>query len=123
MRALLAGQVAAVAADSRFQIVGSPSARTHYPTFNASREPFSGPRLREAAGLAIDRRAIAGTLPAGTATPGAGFLSPAFGDLAGPDTTVSKRVPLSRSPRGRPGGWHRAGGRSSGRKPRPRLAP
>ncbi|MEV1000646.1 ABC transporter substrate-binding protein [Nonomuraea sp. NPDC050202] len=82
--ALLPGQVAAVAADSRFQVVRSPSVLTHYLTFNASREPFSDPRLREAADLAVDRRAIAGTLLAGTATPGAGFLSPVFGDLADP---------------------------------------
>jgi peptide/nickel transport system substrate-binding protein len=82
--ALLPGQVAAVAGDSGFQVVRSPSVLTHYLTFNASREPFSDARLREAADLAIDRRAIAGTLLAGTATPGAGFLSPVFGDLADP---------------------------------------
>ncbi|TDD06282.1 hypothetical protein E1292_15440 [Nonomuraea deserti] len=55
---------------------------THYLTFNASREPFSDPRLREAADLTIDRRAIADKLLAGTATPGAAFLSPVFADLA-----------------------------------------
>jgi peptide/nickel transport system substrate-binding protein len=86
--ALLPGQVASIAGDSGFQVVRSPSVLTHYLTFNASREPFSDPRLREAAGLAIDRRAIAGKLLAGTATPGAGFLSPVFGDLADPDITA-----------------------------------
>lgn len=82
--ALLPGQVAAVAGDNRFQVVRGPSVLTHYLTFNASRGPFADPRLREAADLAIDRKAIAGTLLAGTATPGAGFLSPVFGDLADP---------------------------------------
>ncbi|TMR25309.1 ABC transporter substrate-binding protein [Nonomuraea turkmeniaca] len=82
--ALLSGQVAAVAADSRFRVVRSPSALTHYLTFNGSREPFSDPRLREAAELAIDRRTIAGKLLAGTAKPGAAFLSPVFGDLSDP---------------------------------------
>ncbi|UBU09232.1 ABC transporter substrate-binding protein [Nonomuraea gerenzanensis] len=86
--ALLPGQVAAIAGDSGFRVVRSPSVLTHYLTFNASREPFSDPRLREAADLAIDRRAIAGTLLAGTATPGAGFLSPVFGDLADPGITA-----------------------------------
>ncbi|MEQ4721048.1 ABC transporter substrate-binding protein [Nonomuraea sp. B19D2] len=86
--ALLPGQVAAVAGDSGFRVVRSPSALTHYLTFNASREPFSDPRLREAADLAIDRRAIAGKLLAGTASAGAGFLSPVFGDLAEPGSTV-----------------------------------
>ncbi|GAA3642853.1 ABC transporter substrate-binding protein [Nonomuraea antimicrobica] len=82
--ALLPGQVAAVAADSAYRVVRSPSVLTHYLTFNASREPFSDPRLREAADLAIDRRAIAEKLLAGTARPGGAFLSPAFGDLADP---------------------------------------
>ncbi|MEU6719540.1 ABC transporter substrate-binding protein [Nonomuraea sp. NPDC046802] len=86
--ALLPGQVAAVAGDSRFRVVRSPSVLTHYLTFNASRQPFSDPRLREAADLAIDRRAIAGKLLAGTAGAGAGFLSPVFGDLAEPGQTV-----------------------------------
>ncbi|MEV4472395.1 ABC transporter substrate-binding protein [Nonomuraea sp. NPDC049504] len=85
--ALLPAQVAAVAADGRFRVVRSPSVLTHYLTFNASRPPFSDPRLREAADLAIDRRAIAATLFAGTARPGAGFLSPVFGDLAAPGGT------------------------------------
>ncbi|MEV0384780.1 ABC transporter substrate-binding protein [Nonomuraea sp. NPDC050643] len=82
--ALLPGQVAAVAGDGGFRVVRSPSVLTHYLTFNASRGPFSDARLREAADLAIDRRSIAGTLLAGTATAGAGFLSPVFGDLAVP---------------------------------------
>ncbi|MBB6349969.1 ABC transporter substrate-binding protein [Nonomuraea muscovyensis] len=86
--ALLPGQVAAVAADSRFRVVRSPSVLTHYLTFNASREPFSDARLREAAELAIDRQAIVGTLLAGTARAGAGFLSPVFGDLADPGITA-----------------------------------
>ncbi|MBB5781609.1 ABC transporter substrate-binding protein [Nonomuraea jabiensis] len=80
--ALLPGQVAAVA--DGFRVIRSPSVLTHYLTFNASREPFSDPRLREAADLAIDRQAIAGRLLAGTAKAGAGFLSPVFGDLADP---------------------------------------
>jgi len=82
--ALLSGQVAAVAADGRFRVVRSPSALTHYLTFNGSRKPFSDPRLREAAELAIDRRTIADKLLAGTAKPGAAFLSPVFGDLSDP---------------------------------------
>ncbi|MBE1584182.1 ABC transporter substrate-binding protein [Nonomuraea angiospora] len=84
--ALLPGQVAAVAGG--FRVVRSPSVLTHYLTFNASRKPFSDPRLREAADLAIDRQAIAGKLLAGTARAGAGFLSPVFGDLAEPGSTV-----------------------------------
>ncbi|MFG1710892.1 ABC transporter substrate-binding protein [Nonomuraea sp. M3C6] len=87
--ALLPGQVAAVAADSGFRVVRSPSVLTHYLTFNASRKPFSDARLREAADLAIDRQAIAGKLLAGTATAGAGFLSPVFGDLADPGITTA----------------------------------
>ncbi|SDK20695.1 ABC transporter substrate-binding protein [Nonomuraea jiangxiensis] len=86
--AVLPGQVAAVAGDRGFRVVRSPSVLTHYLTFNASREPFSDPRLREAADLAIDRQAIAGKLLAGTAGPGAGFLSPVFGDLADPSSTA-----------------------------------
>ncbi|MGV9770990.1 ABC transporter substrate-binding protein [Streptosporangium sp. NPDC003464] len=82
--ALLPGQVAAVAADGRFRVTRTPSVLTHYLTFNASRGPFADPRLREAVDLAIDRRAIAGTLLAGTATPGAPFLSPIFGALSDP---------------------------------------
>lgn len=82
--ALLSGQVSAVAADSRFRVVRSPSVLTHYLTFNGSRRPFSDPRLREAAELAVDRATIAGKLLAGTAAPGAGFLSPVFGELAEP---------------------------------------
>ncbi|SEG82242.1 peptide/nickel transport system substrate-binding protein [Nonomuraea solani] len=87
--ALLPGQVTAVAGDSRFQVVRSPSVLTHYLTFNASRKPFSDARLREAADLVIDRPAIAGKLLAGTAKPGAGFLSPAFGDLTDPGITTT----------------------------------
>ncbi|MEV0228281.1 ABC transporter substrate-binding protein [Nonomuraea sp. NPDC050786] len=86
--ALLPGQVTAVAGDSGFRVVRSPSVLTHYLTFNASRKPFSDPRLREAADLAIDRQAIAGRLLAGTAAAGAGFLSPVFGDLAEPGPAV-----------------------------------
>ncbi|NRQ39764.1 ABC transporter substrate-binding protein [Nonomuraea sp. NN258] len=82
--ALLPGQVAAVAADRGFRVVRGPSVLTHYLTFNAARAPFSDARLREAADLAIDRRAVAATLLAGTARPGAAFLSPVFGDLAAP---------------------------------------
>ncbi|TDD19376.1 ABC transporter substrate-binding protein [Nonomuraea diastatica] len=87
--ALLPGQVATVSGDSSFHVVRSPSVLTHYLTFNASRGPFSDPRLREAADLAIDRRAIAGKLLAGTATPGAAFLSPAFADLADSGITAA----------------------------------
>ncbi|MGN9844021.1 ABC transporter substrate-binding protein [Nonomuraea sp. H19] len=87
--ALLSGQVAAVAADDRFRVVRTPSALTHYLTFNGSREPFSDPRLREAAELAIDRRTIADKLLAGTARPGAAFLSPAFGELSDPGVAAA----------------------------------
>ncbi|MFB4278600.1 ABC transporter substrate-binding protein [Nonomuraea sp. MTCD27] len=87
--ALLPGQVAAVAGDGGFRVVRSPSVLTHYLTFNASRKPFSDARLREAADLAVDRRAIAAKLLAGTAEAGAGFLSPAFGDLADPGITAA----------------------------------
>jgi peptide/nickel transport system substrate-binding protein len=86
--ALLPGQVAAVSGDSGFRVLRSPSVLTHYLTFNATRKPFSDARLREAADLAIDRQAIAGTLLAGTARAGAGFLSPVFGDLADPGITA-----------------------------------
>ncbi|GLW11751.1 ABC transporter substrate-binding protein [Microtetraspora sp. NBRC 13810] len=86
--ALLPGQVTAVAADPRYRVVQTPSALTHYLTFNSSRPPFSDPRLREAADLAIDRAGIARTLLAGTAAPGGAFLSPAFGDLAAPGITA-----------------------------------
>ncbi|WP_144070027.1 ABC transporter substrate-binding protein [Nonomuraea indica] len=81
--ALLPGQVAAVGGGGH-TVVRTPSVLTHYLTFNASRKPFADPRLREAVDLAVDRRTIAGTLLAGTARPGAGFLSPVFGDLAEP---------------------------------------
>ncbi|WP_156325676.1 ABC transporter substrate-binding protein [Nonomuraea sp. SBT364] len=86
--ALLPGQVGAVAADDGFRVVRSPSALTHYLTFNAARGPFSDARLREAADLALDRRAIARTLLGGTATPGAAFLSPVFGELADPGVSA-----------------------------------
>jgi peptide/nickel transport system substrate-binding protein len=86
--ALLPGQVAAVAADPRYRVTETPSVLTHYLTFNSSRPPFSDSRLREAADLAIDRAGITRTLLAGTATPGAAFLSPAFGDLAAPGLTA-----------------------------------
>ncbi|MET8384310.1 ABC transporter substrate-binding protein [Streptosporangium canum] len=82
--ALLPGQVAAVAADGRFRVTRTPSVLTHYLTFNASRKPFADPRLREAVDLAIDRKAIAGKLLAGTAAPGSPFLSPVFGALSDP---------------------------------------
>ncbi|MGW0481169.1 ABC transporter substrate-binding protein [Nonomuraea sp. NPDC003214] len=82
--ALLPGQVGAVAADPGFRVVRSPSVLTHYLTFNASRGPFADARLREAAELAVDRRAVARTLLGGTATAGGAFLSPVFGELAAP---------------------------------------
>ncbi|TDD52035.1 ABC transporter substrate-binding protein [Nonomuraea terrae] len=87
--ALLPAQAPAIAADDAFRVLRSPSVLTHYLTFNASRRPFSDPRLREAADLAIDRQAIADTLLAGTAAPGAAFLSPVFGDLAAPGVTAA----------------------------------
>lgn len=83
--ALLTGQVGAVAADRRFRVTRTPSVLTHYLTFNSSRGPFADPRLREAVDLTIDRTMIAKRLLAGTATPGASFLSPVFGDLADPN--------------------------------------
>ncbi|MEV6868255.1 ABC transporter substrate-binding protein [Streptosporangium subroseum] len=82
--ALLPGQTAAVAADGRFHVTRTPSVLTHYLTFNASRDPFADPRLREAVDLAIDRKSIADKLLAGTAAPGAPFLSPIFGALSDP---------------------------------------
>jgi peptide/nickel transport system substrate-binding protein len=85
--ALLPGQVGAVAGEG-FRVVRSPSVLTHYLTFNAARGPFSDARLREAADLAVDRRAVVDTLLAGTATVGGGFLSPVFGDLADPGITA-----------------------------------
>ena len=88
-----ADQFAAVTRDPNLEMVGGPIASIRAIKFDARNPALKDPRVRQALGLAIDRKAIVDALWQGLVTIPNGEQLPSFGPLFNPERPAYKYDP------------------------------